>query len=77
MINNFESFFLLRPSRFGKTLLLDTIEELFSGDKELFKGLKIASLGYQFKKHPVIRLKMNYAAPSSPDDLQKKHRRQP
>jgi hypothetical protein len=71
MINNYESCFLSRPRRFGKTLLLDTIKELFSGDKELFKGLKIASLGYEFKKHPVIRLKMNYAETSSPDDLKK------
>ncbi|MDR3128501.1 MAG: AAA family ATPase [Bifidobacteriaceae bacterium] len=71
MINNFKSCFLLRPRRFGKTLLLDTIDQLFSGDKDLFKGLKIASLGYEFKKHPVIRLTMNYAETSNPDNLKK------
>jgi hypothetical protein len=59
-----KSCFLSRPRRFGKTLLLDTIEELFLGHKELFRGLKIEPLGYEFPKHPVVRLRMNYAKES-------------
>ncbi|MDR2141979.1 MAG: AAA family ATPase, partial [Deltaproteobacteria bacterium] len=40
--------FLSRPRRFGKTLLLYTLEALFRGQAELFAGLKIAQLGYEF-----------------------------
>ena len=52
-------YFLSRPRRFGKSLLLDTIAEAFGGDKELFKGLWIYDSGYAFPKHPVIRLDMS------------------
>ena len=48
-------FFLSRPRRFGKSLLISTIAEIFGGDKELFKGLYIYDK-WQFKKHPVIRV---------------------
>ncbi|MDR1309690.1 MAG: AAA family ATPase [Deltaproteobacteria bacterium] len=66
--------FLSRPRRFGKTLLLDTIERLFLGHRELFKGLWIASeeANYDFKKHPVIRLSMAYSEMGSPDELKKR-----
>ncbi len=37
-------YFLSRPRRFGKSLLVDTIEELFSGNRELFEGLWIRFL---------------------------------
>ena len=40
LINDASYYFLSRPRRFGKSLLLDTIGEAFSGDKELFKGLR-------------------------------------
>jgi hypothetical protein len=52
--------FLSRPRRFGKTLLLDTIGELFQGDRELFRGLWIDSSDYSFENHPVLKFKMNY-----------------
>ncbi|MDR1110751.1 MAG: AAA family ATPase, partial [Deltaproteobacteria bacterium] len=66
--------FLSRPRRFGKTLLLDTIENLFLGHRELFKGLWIASreANYDFKRHPVIRLSMAYSEMGSPDRLKKR-----
>ncbi|MCL2115736.1 MAG: AAA family ATPase, partial [Methanobrevibacter sp.] len=41
MINNGESYFLSRPRRFGKSLLVSTMEELFKGNKKLFEGLYI------------------------------------
>ncbi|MDR1083878.1 MAG: AAA family ATPase [Deltaproteobacteria bacterium] len=49
-------FLLTRPPKFGKTLLQDTLEALFSGDRELFKGLKIDYSDYDFEKYPVVRL---------------------
>jgi hypothetical protein len=58
--------FLSRPRRFGKTLLLDTIGNIFKGKRELFSGLNIEkSLGGAWETFPVIRLTMN-TLPSDP-----------
>jgi hypothetical protein len=51
-------FFLSRPRRFGKSLLISTLESIFLGEKELFKGLYIYDK-IDFKKYPVIKLTMN------------------
>ena len=59
LINSAKYYFLSRPRRFGKSLLLDTINEAFSGEKELFKGLYIYDTDYTFAKHPVLRLDMS------------------
>jgi hypothetical protein len=48
-------YFLSRPRRFGKTLLISTLKEIFSGNKELFKGLWIYDK-LEWKQHPVIHL---------------------
>jgi len=48
-------YFLSRPRRFGKSLFLDTLAEIFLGNKELFEGLYIYDK-YDFKPHPVIRI---------------------
>ena len=48
-------YFLSRPRRFGKSLFLDTLAEIFLGNKELFKDLYIYDK-YDFKPHPVIRI---------------------
>jgi hypothetical protein len=63
------SCFLSRPRRFGKTLLLDTIEELFQGDRELFRGLWIDQSDYKFERHPVLKFNMAYSQVSTKDDL--------
>ncbi|MDR2141623.1 MAG: AAA family ATPase [Deltaproteobacteria bacterium] len=65
-----KQLFLSRPRRFGKSLLLDSLDELFRGNADLFSGLKIAQSGYQFKKYPVIRLSMTGDC-SSPELLKK------
>jgi len=62
LINDSSYYFLSRPRRFGKSLLLDTIAEVFNGDRELFKGKWIYNSGYLFKKHPVIRFDMSNIA---------------
>ena len=49
-------FFLSRPRRFGKSLLLDTIRELFKGSEELFRGLAIHERWDWSQQHPAIRL---------------------
>jgi hypothetical protein len=54
-----EAVFLSRPRRFGKTLLLNTVAEIFRGNKYLFDGLKISSTNYSFEKYPVVHLDLS------------------
>ncbi len=49
-------YFLSRPRRFGKSLLVSTLKELFSGNKELFKDLWIYNSDYDWQQYPVIHL---------------------
>ena len=49
-------YFLSRPQRFGKSLLVDTLKELFEGSEALFKGLRIHDLWDWSVRHPVVRL---------------------
>ena len=49
-------YFLSRPRRFGKSLLISTLESYFLGRKELFKGLAIEKLETEWKKYPVFRV---------------------
>ena len=52
-------YFLSRPRRFGKSLLLSTLENYFLGKKELFKGLKIEALEKDWKTYPVFHIDFN------------------
>ena len=52
-------FFLSRPRRFGKSLLLSTFEAYFGGKKELFDGLAIAKLENKWEKYPVLHMDLN------------------
>ena len=56
MIQDGTCYFLSRPRRFGKSLLLNTIEAYFQGKKELFEGLYIANQEKEWVKHPVFHL---------------------
>ena len=49
-------YFLSRPRRFGKSLLIDTLKELFEGNRALFTGLAAESRWDWSKRHPVIRI---------------------
>ena len=51
--------YLSRPRRFGKSVLVDTLQAYFEGKKELFEGLKIMDLEKEWKHYPVIRLDMS------------------
>ncbi len=53
------AYFLSRPRRFGKSLTLDTIAELFSGNKTLFKGLWIEDKWNWTETYPVIRMSLD------------------
>lgn len=52
-------YFLIRPRRFGKSLLVSTLKNYFLGRKELFKGLKIDSLEKEWKVYPVFHVDFN------------------
>jgi Predicted AAA-ATPase/PD-(D/E)XK nuclease superfamily len=54
-----KNYFLSRPRRFGKSLTLDTIAELFSGNKTLFEGLWIADKWDWTETYPVIRMSLD------------------
>lgn len=62
-------FFLSRPRRFGKSLLISTLKELFLGNKQLFEGLWINTSDYSWQKHPVILLDFSAIASNTPDEL--------
>jgi hypothetical protein len=47
-------FFMSRPRRFGKSLFLNTLEEIFKGNKELFRGLQIYESDYDWQEYPVL-----------------------
>ena len=49
-------YFLSRPRRFGKSLTLSTLDAIFKGKRELFKGLYIDSTDYDWKEHPVVHI---------------------
>ena len=52
-------YFLSRPRRFGKSLLVSTLKAVFEGKRELFQGLALYDKPYDWKEHPVIHLDMN------------------
>ncbi len=56
LVDSGKHYFLSRPRRFGKSLLLDTIQELFEGSEPLFRGLHIHGRWNWDAPHPVVRL---------------------
>ena len=65
-------FFLSRPRRFGKSLMVSTMECYFRGERELFRGLAIDSLEPdEWTKHPVLRLDFTQRGYETPEDLDK------
>lgn len=60
LANNGKQYnYLSRPRRFGKSVLVDTLQAYFEGRKELFEGLKIMDLEKEWKQYPVIRFDMS------------------
>ena len=62
-------YFLSRPRRFGKSLFLDTLKELFEGSEELFAGLYIHDRHDWSQRHPVVRLSFGGSSFTEPAQL--------
>jgi len=69
LINSTEFNFLSRPRRFGKSLLISTLENIFLGNKELFKGLWIYKSDWKWEKYPVIVIDFNKISVDTPENL--------
>jgi hypothetical protein len=65
-------YFLSRPRRFGKSMLLSTLHAYFSGKKELFEGLDIEKLEKDWIKYPVLHLDLNVGEYKTEQDLRNK-----
>ena len=64
-------YFLSRPRRFGKSMLISTLQAYFEGKKELFDGLAIADLEKDWIKYPVLHLDLNLTEYKTVDSLDK------
>ncbi len=75
MVKTGSYYFLSRPRRFGKSLLISTMEAYFQGKKELFTGLAIERLEKDWIKYPILHLDLNiekYDVPESLDNILEK-----
>ncbi|MCF7800258.1 ATP-binding protein [Candidatus Babeliales bacterium] len=70
LIKGGKVYFLSRPRRFGKSLTCSTFEEIFSGNKELFKGFWIYNSDYEWKKYPVIHLSFTTLGYKTDEELE-------
>ena len=69
LIQNHKYTFLSRPRRFGKSLFLDTLQEIFEGNKELFKELYIYDKWSWSIKYPVIKISWSGLSSNSIDEI--------
>ena len=69
LVSNEGYYFLSRPRRFGKSLLLSTLEAYFQGKKELFKGLALERLEKEWTVHPVFHIDLNTGKYTDPEAL--------
>jgi hypothetical protein len=70
MIMGGRIYFLSRPHRFGKSLLVSTLEVLFKGKKDLFKGLYIYDK-WEWEEYPVITIDWTEINHSTPEEIEK------
>lgn len=70
LINTGRYFFLSRPRRFGKSLLVSTLEAYFEGKRELFKGLAMERLEKEWVKRPVLHIDLNAQRYNTPESLE-------
>ena len=71
LVNSGSYYFLSRPRRFGKSLLISTLEAYFQGKRELFEGLAMEKLEKNWVKRPVLHLDLNIGRYDTPDSLDK------
>ena len=70
--NENDAFFLSRPRRFGKSLLVSTLQAYFEGRKELFEGLAIANLEKDWVKYPVFKFDLSGTSYDSMESLDRR-----
>lgn len=71
LISSSKYYLLCRPRRFGKSLLLSTLEAFFLGKRSLFEGLAISEMDVEWKRRPVFHLNFVNLDASSGDELRK------
>ena len=69
LVTGSDMYFLSRPRRFGKTLTVSTLEAIFQGKRELFKGLAIDALDYDWKPYPIIHIDFGDCPFDTPKEL--------
>lgn len=65
-------YFLSRPRRFGKSLLISTLEAYFQGKKELFEGLAMEKLEKDWIEYPILHIDLNTQKYDTPESLEDK-----
>ncbi len=71
LITTGTTYFLSRPRRFGKSLLISTLEAIFKGEKKLFQGLDIERMDYDWKPYPVVRIDFSTLNKDNEKELKK------
>lgn len=72
LVNTGRYYFLSRPRRFGKSLLLSTIRAYFEGKKELFQGLALGTLEEKWEQYPILYLDLNVGKYDTIGDLEER-----
>ncbi|MEM4271029.1 MAG: AAA family ATPase [Candidatus Pacearchaeota archaeon] len=71
LVKNGGVYFLSRPRRFGKSLTLSTLKEIFEGNKEVFEGLWIYNANYDWKPYPIIRVDFSKQKAENKEELKR------
>jgi len=71
LITTGTTYFLSRPRRFGKSLLVSTLEAIFQGNKELFQELDIGGADYDWQSYPVVRIDFSSLNKDNLEELKK------
>jgi hypothetical protein len=72
MVSEGSYYFLSRPRRFGKSLFLSTLEAFFCGERELFKGLYVDNVEWDWQAYPILHLDLNTEKYDSKEALENK-----
>ncbi len=72
LVESGKYYFLSRPRRFGKSLLISTLEAYFQGKKELFEGLAMETLEKEWIEYPILHLDLNTEKYDTPQTLENK-----
>ena len=71
MVSEGSYYFLSRPRRFGKSLMVSTLEAFFSGKRELFQGLYVDTVDWEWQQYPILHIDLNVKKYDTKEDLDK------